>query len=209
WALGEVRSPETVHRRTRRPVPRGLFCEHVFGIEGYWECACGKERGRESAGATCGACGQKVDLLRHRRLGSVELHSPIAHLWFHRPLARLLGWTMEELRYVVYFVRYAVIDPRQTALRRGQLLTEDEYRHLGGPWEPTAPEVDMGAEACRRLLEATDLRQLGGELRARLKEPDPGRRGRRGPPSRPGVGGGPVAPAAGAARAGRPVPPAL
>src|SRR5688572_14578371 len=40
WSHGEVTLPDTVQPRMRRPVPRGLFCEHIFGIENYWECHC-------------------------------------------------------------------------------------------------------------------------------------------------------------------------
>src|SRR5262249_8730741 len=120
WSHGEVTRPETAQPRSRRPVPRGLFCEQIFGIEDYWECHCGWLRGREQAGAKCARCGRAVAPLRRQRFGHIELPRPVLHPWFLVPLARLLGLKRTEMERVVYLMDFVVVRPGDTPLAHGQ-----------------------------------------------------------------------------------------
>src|SRR5262249_24080016 len=146
---GEVMAPETVHPRSGRPVPRGLFCEHIFGIADCWECRCGWRRGEAEAGVECERCGEPVAPHRQPRFGPVGLASPGLHRWFLAPLARLLGFTQQELLRIAYYRDFVVVRPGETTLRRGQLLAEDELRRAYEEFGRDTFETALGAEACR------------------------------------------------------------
>src|SRR4051812_39868845 len=72
-AFGEVASPEEFQPGAGRPVPRGLFCELLFGRDNDWECACGRLRGEENVGYICIRCDRPVLHLRSTRLGRIDL----------------------------------------------------------------------------------------------------------------------------------------
>ena len=133
---GEVKKPETVNYRSYRPERDGLFCERIFGPEKDWECSCGKYRGMKYKGMTCDRCGVKIthSRVRRKRMGHIELAAPVVHIWFFRAsssrLATLLAMKASSLEKVVYFQDYVVIEPGDTPLKEGQLLTEEEYRQM-------------------------------------------------------------------------------
>ncbi|MBN1766729.1 MAG: DNA-directed RNA polymerase subunit beta' [Sedimentisphaerales bacterium] len=162
WSFGEVRKPETINYRTYRPEKDGLFCERIFGPERDWECACGKYKGTKFKGIICDRCGVKVthSRVRRKRMGHINLAAPVVHIWFFKAmpsrLANILNMKTSDIEKIVYFQDYVVSDPGPTQLKRGQLLTEDEYRRaLDTHGETFAAE--MGAEAIRSLLKEIDL----------------------------------------------------
>ena len=63
-----------------------------------------------------------------------------------------------------------MVDPGATDLERQQLLTEEEYRAAREQYGPGSFEVDMGAEAVRKLLANYDLVTLSDQLRTDLEE---------------------------------------
>jgi hypothetical protein len=171
WAFGEVHSPETVQRRSGKPVPGGLFCEQLFGRERDWECACGRLRGRERAGAVCEQCGDTVGPLRRKRMGCVELFVPVLHPWFVRAVRLILDIPRVQMEWVLPSLVFVVVEPGATPLRRGQTLTEQEYRQARDQYGPGF-EVEMGAEALWRLLEGAHFVDLARQLREKLpREP--------------------------------------
>ena len=176
WSFGEVKKPETINYRTYRPEKDGLFCERIFGPEKDWECACGKYRGMKYKGMICDRCGVKVthSRVRRKRMGHIELAAPVVHIWFFKAmpsrLGNLLAMKTTSLEKVIYFQDYVVIDPKDTPLKRQQLLTEDEFRQAREQYGDGAFEADMGAEAVRKLLQALDLVQLSRDLRTELVE---------------------------------------
>jgi DNA-directed RNA polymerase subunit beta' len=176
WSFGEVKKPETINYRTYRPEKDGLFCERIFGPEKDWECACGKYRGMKYKGMICDRCGVKVthSRVRRKRMGHIELAAPVVHIWFFKAMPSRLGNLLDmkttSLEKVVYFQDYTVIDPGSTDLEAKQLLTEDEYRAAREQWGDGAFEVDMGAEAVRKLLMNLDLVKLSEQLRVELVE---------------------------------------
>lgn len=175
WSFGEVKKPETINYRTYRPERDGLFCERIFGPEKDWECACGKYRGMKYKGMICDRCGVKVthSRVRRKRMGHIELAAPVVHIWFFKSMPSRLGALMNvktsSLEKVVYFQDYLVIDPGDTPLRKGQLLTEDEARQAAEKYGDGEFEIEMGAEAVRKMLRTIDLVEESSELRKELK----------------------------------------
>jgi DNA-directed RNA polymerase subunit beta' len=180
WSFGEVKKPETINYRTYRPEKDGLFCERIFGPEKDWECTCGKYRGMKYKGMICDRCGVKVthSRVRRKRMGHIELAAPVVHIWFFKAMPSRLGTLLDmkttSLEKIIYFQDYVVIDPGQAAgadgkpvLKERQLLTEDEYKHYRAEYGDSF-EVDMGAEAVKKLLERLDLVDLSKNLRDRL-----------------------------------------
>lgn len=132
---GEVRSPDLLNRRTRRPAYDGLFCEEIFGDVG-------------DAHA------------RRTRWGHVDLAGPVVHCWFYRGepsvLGRLLGLAEKELDRVVNYAAHVVLDPGPTPLRRGKVLTEADL-HAARTAHGETFAADTGAPAARRLLDGVAL----------------------------------------------------
>jgi DNA-directed RNA polymerase subunit beta' len=176
WSFGEVKKPETINYRTYRPEKDGLFCERIFGPEKDWECACGKYRGMKYKGMICDRCGVKVthSRVRRKRMGHIELAAPVVHIWFFKAmpsrLGNLLAMKTSSLEKVIYFQDHVVTDPGDTELEKQQLLTEEEYRAAREQYGAGAFEVDMGAEAVRKLLGGYDLVSLSDNLRTELGE---------------------------------------
>src|SRR4051812_30168265 len=183
WSFGEVKKPETINYRTYRPEKDGLFCERIFGPEKDWECACGKYRGMKYKGMICDRCGVKVthSRVRRKRMGHIELAAPVVHIWFFKAMPSRLGTLLEmkttNMEKIIYFQDYVVIDPGANAgakvpgsaktLKERELLTEDEYKAARQEFGDTF-EVDMGAEAVKKLLEKLNLVDLSRDLRERL-----------------------------------------
>jgi DNA-directed RNA polymerase subunit beta' len=176
WSFGEVKKPETINYRTYRPERDGLFCERIFGPEKDWECACGKYRGMKYKGMICDRCGVKVthSRVRRKRMGHIELAAPVVHIWFFKSMPSRLGALLNikttSLEKVVYFQDYAVVDPGDTPLRLGQLLTEDEARQAKAKYGEESFDIDMGADAVKKLLGRLNLVELSVTLRQELRE---------------------------------------
>lgn len=171
WSYGEVKKPETINYRTLRPEKDGLFCERIFGTTKEWECYCGKFKSIRYKGVICDRCGVEVahPKVRRERMGHIELACPVSHIWYYRSvpsrMGLLLDLTVSELRSILYYEKYIVIDAGDTELKKKQLLTEEEF------WEAKERfgmsfSADIGAEAVRRLMEGLDLEALSLELRA-------------------------------------------
>ncbi len=170
WSFGEVRKPETINYRTYRPEKDGLFCERIFGPERDWECACGKYKGTKFKGIICDRCGVKVthSRVRRKRMGHINLAAPVVHIWFFKAIPNRLGTLLamksSDLEKVIYFQDYAVVDPGQTPLKLGQLLSEEEFREAFDKYGNSF-KAAMGAEAIRGLLGILDLDATSVELR--------------------------------------------
>ncbi len=129
WSRGEVKRPETINYRNFRPEKDGLFDERIFGPTKDYECACGRYRKRKFAGMICERCGVEVtsSRVRRRRMGHIELVSPVAHIWFFRNspsiIALLLELSPKLVERVIYLTTYIVIqtDPRAIRQERDNL----------------------------------------------------------------------------------------
>jgi len=174
WSYGEVKKPETINYRTFKPERDGLFCAKIFGPIKDYECLCGKYKRLKHRGVICEKCGVEVTLakVRRERMGHIELASPVAHIWFLKSLPSRLGlvldMTLRDIERVLYFEAYVVTDPGLTPLKRGQLLTEDDYlakvEEYGDDFSAA-----MGAEGIRTLLRTLDLNREIDNLRRELE----------------------------------------
>ena len=85
-------------------------------------------------------------------------------------LGALLNLKTTHLEKVIYFQDYVCIDPGDTPLRQGQLLTEEDKKEAEKKYGKGTFTSDMGAEAVKKLLNALDLEGLSKNLRAELSE---------------------------------------
>ncbi len=175
WSFGEVKKPETINYRTFKPERDGLFCAKIFGPTKDFECNCGKYKRMKHRGVVCEKCGVEVvqSKVRRERMGHIELASPCTHIWFLKSLPSKIGnvldLTLKNLEKVLYYDLYIVIDPKDTGLIRGQLLTDDEYEENLDLYDDKF-EAGIGAEAIRQMLGQVDLEaeyvQLKNDIQA-------------------------------------------
>ena len=174
WSYGEVKKPETINYRTFRPERDGLFCAKIFGPVKDYECLCGKYKRLKHRGVVCEKCGVEVtqSKVRRERMGHLELASPVAHIWFLKSLPSriglLLDMTLREIERVLYFEAHLVTDPGMTDLKRGQLMSEEEYiealEEFGDDFSAA-----MGAEAIHDILKNIDLKAAMGLIHEEMK----------------------------------------
>src|SRR5690554_5874878 len=181
---GEVTQPETINYRTYKPEMGGLFCERIFGPVKDWECHCGKYKRIRYKGIICDRCGVEVTekKVRRERMGHIELVVPVAHIWYFKSLPNkigyLLGLPTKKLDQIVYYERYAVVNPgikEEDGISRLDFLTEEEYleivdklpreNQLLDDNDPKKFIAKMGAEALEMLLARLDLDDLSYSLR--------------------------------------------
>ncbi|MCL2020855.1 MAG: DNA-directed RNA polymerase subunit beta' [Betaproteobacteria bacterium] len=175
WSYGEVRKPETINYRTFKPERDGLFCSKIFGPIKDYECLCGKYKRLKHNGVICEKCGVEVTFakVRRERMGHIELASPVAHIWFLKSLPSRLGvvldMTLRDIERVLYFEAYVIVNPGMVPdLRRGQLLTEEQYLEMHEKHVDEFVAL-MGAEGIRDLLKGLDLSTETENLRAEIE----------------------------------------
>ncbi|MDY0261839.1 DNA-directed RNA polymerase subunit beta' [Syntrophotalea acetylenica] len=174
-SFGEVKKPETINYRTFKPERDGLFCAKIFGPTKDYECNCGKYKRMKHRGIVCEKCGVEVipSKVRRERLGHIDLACPVAHIWFLKSLpsriSTLLDMTLKEVERVLYFEAYLVLDPGDTPLFRGQLLTEDKYAETMDEYAGQFV-ASMGAEAIRDFLVSINIEELSNTLRKEMSE---------------------------------------
>ncbi len=181
---GEVLKPETINYRTYKPERDGLFCERIFGPIKDYECHCGKYKRIRYKGIVCDRCGVEVTekKVRRERMGHIQLVVPVVHIWFFRSLPNkigaMLGLQTKKLEMIIYYERYAVINPGIKAadgINYLDFLTEEEYFDIMEALPPENQYLDdddpdkfiakMGADAVHDLLQRLDLDKNSYELR--------------------------------------------
>jgi DNA-directed RNA polymerase subunit beta' len=176
WSHGEVKKPETINYRTFKPERDGLFCAKIFGPVKDYECNCGKYKRMKHRGVVCEKCGVEViqSKVRRERLGHINLATPVAHIWFLKSLpsriGNLLDIALKDLEKVLYSEAFVVVDPKESGLQRGELLTEERYLKLVEEVGEEGFVAGMGAEAVRDLLKAIDVHKLSEMLRQEMKD---------------------------------------
>jgi len=175
WSHGEIKKPETINYRTFKPERDGLFCAKIFGPTKDYECNCGKYKRMKHRGVICEKCGVEViqSKVRRERMAHIELATPVSHIWFLKSLpskiGNLLDLTLKNMEKVLYFDSYIVLDPKNTPLSRGQLLSDDKYQEALEAYGPNF-EAGIGAEAVKAMLESLNLNELYNELRTEIRE---------------------------------------
>ena len=175
WSYGEVRKPETINYRTFKPEREGLFCAKIFGPVRDYECLCGKYKGMKYRAVVCEKCGVEVtkSKVRRERIGHIQLATPVAHVWMLRSLPSRIGILLDinfkEVERILYCESYVVLDPKETELQKGQLLSEAEYQAAQLKYGPHFT-ASIGGEAIRDLLKELDLEFLSRKIRRELQE---------------------------------------
>jgi DNA-directed RNA polymerase subunit beta' len=172
---GEVKKPETINYRTFKPERDGLFCSKIFGPIKDYECNCGKYKRMKHRGIVCEKCGVEViqSKVRRERMGHIELAAPVSHIWFLKCLpskiGNLLDLRLKDLERVLYFENYIVMDPKDTPLVKGTLLSDEQLLRAREDYGDRF-EVGIGAEAIQSMLCELDLEELSPALRAEMTE---------------------------------------
>ena len=100
-------------------------------------------------------------------------HADRTYLVFARSLpsriGNLLNLSLKEVEKVLYCEAYVVIDPMETALEEGQVLTEEAYQAALNEYGPNF-KAGMGGESVRDLLRKIDPEYLSKKLRMELKD---------------------------------------
>lgn len=175
WSHGEIKKPETINYRTFKPERDGLFCAKIFGPTKDYECNCGKYKRMKHRGVICEKCGVEViqSKVRRDRMAHIELATPCAHIWFLKSLpskiGNLLDITLKNIEKVLYFDSHIVIDPKDTGLSPGQLLSEEKYREALEIYGPKF-EAGIGAEAVKIMLENIDLDETYVQLKEEIRQ---------------------------------------
>ncbi|MBT8372073.1 MAG: DNA-directed RNA polymerase subunit beta', partial [Deltaproteobacteria bacterium] len=175
WSHGEIKKPETINYRTFKPERDGLFCAKIFGPTKDYECNCGKYKRMKHRGVICEKCGVEViqSKVRRERMAHIELATPVSHIWFLKSLpskiGNLLDLTLKNMEKVLYFDSYIVLDPKDSPLSRGQLLSDDKYQEALETFGPKF-EAGIGAEAVKALLDSINLDELYDQLRTDIRE---------------------------------------
>ncbi len=179
WSFGEVEKPETINYRTLKPEREGLFDERIFGPIKDYECACGKYKRQRYEGKVCERCGVEVtsSKVRRYRMGHIDLATPAAHIWYVKDTPSKIGTLLDlsagQLEKVLYFSSFLVTDARNAQkdgrpLKRGELLTDDEYRELRFGRQETYT-IPGGQEAVIRDGEYVTKGQiLGGNVVSKM-----------------------------------------
>jgi DNA-directed RNA polymerase subunit beta' len=175
WSFGEVTKPETINYRTLKPERDGLFCAKIFGPIKDYECLCGKYKRLRHRGIVCERCGVEVisSKVRRERIGHIELACPVAHIWFLKSLPSRIGSAIDvslrDLEKILYFESYIVIEPGETGLDEGDLLTEKEYKACVDEYGSEF-KAGMGADSILELLRKIDVDKTVEKLREDLKD---------------------------------------
>ena len=176
WSFGEIKKPETINYRTFKPEKDGLFCARIFGPVKDYECLCGKYKRMKFRGIICEKCGVEVTLskVRRDRMGHIELAAPVSHIWFMKSLpsriATLLDMTIKNLEKVLYFEQFIVVEPGLTDLKKGEIISEDQYIEYQDQYGEDSFSASIGAEAIEQMLQNLDFEVDYEQLKQELAE---------------------------------------
>ena len=176
WSFGEIKKPETINYRTFKPEKDGLFCSRIFGPVKDYECLCGKYKRMKFRGIICEKCGVEVTLskVRRDRMGHIELAAPVSHIWFMKSLpsriATLLDMTIKNLEKVLYFEQFIVVEPGLTDLKKGEIISEEQYIDYQDEYGEDSFSAAIGAEAIEQMLLSIDLESDYNQLKIDLTE---------------------------------------
>ncbi|MDH4200685.1 MAG: DNA-directed RNA polymerase subunit beta' [Spirochaetia bacterium] len=175
WSFGEVKKPETINYRTLKPEREGLFCEKIFGTTKEWECYCGKFKSIRYKGVVCDKCGVEVThyKVRRERMGHIELSYPVAHIWYYRTvpsrIALVLDMSANDIKSILYFERYVIIEPGDSGLEFKQLISQDDYERLAEQ-HGDKMYASIGADAVKEMLAMLNLEEDIRAIRSKIED---------------------------------------
>jgi len=121
----------------------------------------------------CEKCGVEVTLskVRRNRMAHINLAAPIAHIWFLKSLPSriglLLNISLKDIDKILYFEQYIIIDTNTPNLKKGQILTEEEYIDALKNYNSDFI-AQIGAEAIQSLLKNIDLKLESKNIKIQL-----------------------------------------
>ena len=163
WSFGEVKKPETINYRTFKPEKDGLFCSRIFGPVKDYECLCGKYKRMKFRGIICEKCGVEVTLskVRRDRMAHIELAAPVSHIWFMKSLpsriVSLLDKKIKNLEKVHKYEQLIVVETDQKKIKKGEVISEDQYIDYQDQYGEDSFSAAIGAEAIEQMLINIDL----------------------------------------------------
>jgi DNA-directed RNA polymerase subunit beta' len=99
--------------------------------------------------------------VRRDRMGHIELAAPVSHIWFMKSLpsriATLLDMTIKNLEKVLYFEQFIVVEPGLTDLKKGEVISEEQYIDYQDEFGEDSFSAAIGAEAIEQMLINIDL----------------------------------------------------
>lgn len=97
---GEVKKPDTISLKSRKPVPDGLFCQKIFGPVEDYKCICGMYAGKNDVGIICKRCGVEIipRINRARRLGHIKLEVPVLNPLAYNLTSKILNVPIKKLQ---------------------------------------------------------------------------------------------------------------
>ena len=105
-------------------------------------------------------------------MGHIELAAPVAHIWFMKSLpsriATLLDMTIKNLEKVLYFEQFIVVEPGLTDLKKGDIISEDQYINYQDEYGEDSFSASIGAEAIEQMLQNIDLETEREQLKQEL-----------------------------------------
>lgn len=131
---GKVLISETINYRTQKPERGWLFCEQIFGPRKNYECACWKYKRIRYKWVVCERCWVEVTKTsaRRERMGHIDLHAPVAHIWFMKSVPSRIGLLLDlpvkKLEQVVYFASYIITDVFEDKRTESLRELEDRYK---------------------------------------------------------------------------------
>lgn len=187
---GEVIQPETIdYDNNGDPIPRGFFCENIFGKKETYRCSCSWfgipltqatpinnkdiHKFEKHSGSTCQVCGSIITPLKDRLalFGHIKLAAPVTHIWFLKShpskIGAILDLTLKQLEAIIYFEQYAVIESCVDSIPICSLLSEEEYKQNLDKF-PGQFQVAIGAEAIKKLLTNQDMAALSLKLQEEM-----------------------------------------
>ena len=172
WSHGEVTRPETINYRSQKPEPDGLFCERIFGPSKDYECHCGKYKKSRFKGIVCDKCGVEITTkaVRRERMGSIELASPCAHIWYLKGIPSKMGLVLDilpkQLEDIVYFKSHICLNPgTSTIIFKKQVFDEKTGRivfqnviekEILPTLDPSTYDYQEGLQLIERMLNASE-----------------------------------------------------
>ena len=168
WSHGEVTKPETINYRSQKPEPDGLFCERIFGPAKDYECHCGRYKKSRFKGVICDKCGVEVTTkaVRRERMGSIELSSPCAHIWYLKGIPSKMGLVLDvlpkQLEDIVYFKSHICLNAGDSKIIQRKEVFDEKTGRLVFPkvikeeilpnLDPSSYDYQEGADIVDRIL---------------------------------------------------------
>ena len=106
-------------------------------------------------------------------MGHIELAAPVSHIWFMKSLPvglPLLDMTIKNLEKVLYFEQFIVVEQGLTDLKKGDIISEEQFIDYQDEYGEDSFSAAIGAEAIEQMLLSIDLEADYNQLKIDLTE---------------------------------------